>query len=79
MKNRKIFLMLLLVFALFMFAACSTNDNVNPSVPDTTNNGTDNGTGGTNGTGGINDTNNGMNNNGTGLTTDSGIKNNTNQ
>ncbi|MDF3000924.1 MAG: hypothetical protein K0Q48_1043 [Bacillota bacterium] len=74
MKNKKIFLMLLLVFALFMFAACNTNDNVTPDVPDTTNNGTGDGTGGTDGTGGMDDTNNG-----TGLTTDGGINNNTNQ
>lgn len=71
MKNKKIFLMLLLVFALFMFAGCNTNDNVTPDVPNTTNDGTG---GGTDGTGGMNDTNNG-----TGLTTDSGINNNTNQ
>ncbi len=80
MKNGKIFLMLLLVFALFMFAACSTNDNVNPSVPDTTdNNGTNNGIDNNN------DTNDGLTDNGTGngngngLTTDSGINNNKTQ
>jgi len=80
MKNRKIFLMLLLIFTLVIFTAtaCSTNDT--PNVPDTVD---DNGNGGmdNNGNNGLDNNNNGLdNNNGNGgISSPGGITDNTNQ
>jgi len=81
MKNRKIFLMLLLIFSLVIFTAtaCSTNDT--PNVPDTVDE--NNGNGGMDNTdnNGMDNNNNGMgNNNGNGgISSPGGVTNNTNQ